>query len=54
MILSEKDKERLDLTISVLKSIIDERIQHLNVVAEEINRYRVELACLEHCREEVV
>ena len=51
---SQKDIERLDLSISVLKDVIAERVEHQKEVAESILRLRVELACLEHCREEVV
>lgn len=51
---SEKDKERLELSISALKSLIEHEVEKQRQLSEHIIMLRLELACLEHCKEEVL
>jgi len=51
---SEKDKERLEKSIAGLKSFIEFKIEEQRKLSKEIISLRLELACLEHCREEIL
>lgn len=50
---TEKDKERLDLSISLTKSLLESALEEQRINSERILRLRIELACFEHCREEI-
>lgn len=51
---TEKNKESLDLLISMDKDILFDLVNQQKKLSDLILRYRVELACFERCREDIL